>query len=276
MADRKLKIGNALGQIVAAANICLVRMEREVALQALLTRDDDVPKRALAMSLEQIYKVAVSSILRVKWLKEIQQLVLPEEVLARWEVEDSIVLGDSNPEWKNHGSRIITGQVLYRKVRDHVDEQGKTLRVSVTLESFHRIDGVIDHKAPKVSVSGQLLGVPVTQLGDELPLCDLCGRPVDPRNDLRELEGIMYREPSSPHRHLLPEVEEGATVCAGSPNMSQYLEQPRSIGVPYRSDTERRVRAAYIELQRLHPGGLTAGPAERIYPSKAGKPENDQ
>lgn len=108
-------------------------------------------------------------------------------------------------------------------------------------------------------------------------LCDKCGLPVDPHNDLRnivadmaaasavfgewqapgsgaaEIMGLVYTL-KSPSRHFLPLInEEGEVLCEGSPSRAQYIEgQPRDSRPEYpydkRDETAWRRSFAYVQV----------------------------
>ena len=99
-------------------------------------------------------------------------------------------------------------------------------------------------------------------------VCCKCGREVPPDNDtlLLELEakkiheyGFDYQEEQvekwisfalqhSPSQHLLPVVDGGSVVCAGSPDRAQYVstDQPRLSN--YNPENEAVCRAAYERM----------------------------
>ncbi len=86
----------------------------------------------------------------------------------------------------------------------------------------------------------------------DLPVCDKCGKPVEPNNDVLALyllmghskDELLFGEGQS--RHILP-----VGGCEGSPSTFQYLEgQPRDTrGFRYSEERESQVRAAYARLQ---------------------------
>jgi hypothetical protein len=85
-------------------------------------------------------------------------------------------------------------------------------------------------------------------------VCDKCGTEVPPINDAVNFDLILTGDPLlifATSRHLLPVVEEGVVVCAGSPSRAQYLEgQLRdSRGLfDYDSSLESRFRQVYAKL----------------------------
>jgi hypothetical protein len=89
-----------------------------------------------------------------------------------------------------------------------------------------------------------------------LAVCDRCGRPVANSNNVLLFD--WARNPIlslfAPFRHLLPVIENGEQVCAGSPSRAQYLEgQPRDTRPEYAYDPAQEIphREAYIRLQHL-------------------------
>lgn len=85
--------------------------------------------------------------------------------------------------------------------------------------------------------------------------CDKCGGEVPLSNNAVALEVCLGASPllfiGAFPRHLLPVVEGGKVVCAGSPSRAQYLEgQPRDSrpGFVYDESLEGRHREAYAEL----------------------------
>lgn len=86
-------------------------------------------------------------------------------------------------------------------------------------------------------------------------VCDKCGCSVPSGNDatiIAFLLGDIFAMFATP-RHLLPVVENGETVCEGSPSRAQYLpDQPRDprLSYAYRPEWEEKYRAAYEQLQR--------------------------
>lgn len=87
-------------------------------------------------------------------------------------------------------------------------------------------------------------------------LCDKCGRPVPPANDMTMLiaasglPGAEWAPTLWYSRHLLPVMEDGERVCEGSPSRAQYLEgQPRDTrGYDYDHTMEEIYRKAWIAL----------------------------
>ena len=87
--------------------------------------------------------------------------------------------------------------------------------------------------------------------------CDKCGIEVPATNNAVYLDIIITQNPLlvlAVSRHLLPLIEDGTTVCAGSPSRAQYIEgQPRDLrgDFPYNNSMEARVRLAYVKLLKM-------------------------
>ncbi len=90
--------------------------------------------------------------------------------------------------------------------------------------------------------------------------CDKCGLDVPPDNDVAKLEkitgslseGILnWGGHDDDHRHLLPVVIDGKTVCEGSPSRAQYLDgQPLDTrGYGYYTHLETLIRGAFAKMQ---------------------------
>jgi hypothetical protein len=88
--------------------------------------------------------------------------------------------------------------------------------------------------------------------------CDKCGRPVPASNDAVLLQVLLSKDPDAAlwmlftqPRHLLPVVENGVTVCEGSPSRAQYLPgQPRDKrGYRYIPEGEAKYRSAFRKMQ---------------------------
>lgn len=84
-------------------------------------------------------------------------------------------------------------------------------------------------------------------------VCDKCGRPVDPSNNVARLDflcGYLMAFMAIP-RHFLPFEENGVVVCEGSPSRAQYIEgQPRDkrASYPYKQELESSIREAYSQM----------------------------
>ncbi len=87
-------------------------------------------------------------------------------------------------------------------------------------------------------------------------LCNKCGTPVLPNNDACRLEYLRTGDPTvmvfGTPRHVLPIVEDGETICEGSPSRAQYLEgqptDPRGV-YGYHHDLEEPFRQAFAQMQ---------------------------
>ncbi len=105
-------------------------------------------------------------------------------------------------------------------------------------------------------------------------LCDKCGRLVPSANDMTRViaaTGVPGSEwvPTLWYsRHFLPVVEDGVTVCDGSPSRAQYLPgQPRdSRGYPYIEELEPIYRAAWAALQARERGRSSCSVACTVEP----------
>ena len=86
-------------------------------------------------------------------------------------------------------------------------------------------------------------------------LCSQCGREVSSENDVRVFDSIRFNDPDiathEPKRHLLPVVENGKTVCTGSPRRAQYLNGYRTATVFFLEPTKMlEYGFAYEAMQR--------------------------
>jgi len=89
------------------------------------------------------------------------------------------------------------------------------------------------------------------------PLCDKCGKPVHPRNNVYYIDLAAFPNPivelvvaftGVPGRHFLP-----VDGCEGSPSRAQYIEgQPRDTrGYGYhKEEYEQAYRAGYAAVQQ--------------------------
>ena len=86
--------------------------------------------------------------------------------------------------------------------------------------------------------------------------CDKCNRPVSADNDAVNFDielGFAHAIFAASPRHLLPVVENGVVVCAGSPSRAQYLpgqQRDKRLSYAYQPDRETSYREAYDRMLR--------------------------